>query len=168
MENDIKNNLKSPYYVRFNKGINESGNFTIYDARSYYCIEIFIDDKGTYQIRGIRYVDVVHDSKRGKLRLLKPLPLGYKHVMYLFKNEYIISYDKKGNIKNNGFGAYRGVENINRNTGKIRLFSNMNLSGRDNSINLAGACSKIEISILGHIMGMKKCGDQSLFITEKS
>ncbi|GEM_PF-211119 len=168
LENDIKNNLKSPYYVRFNKGINESGNFTIYDARSYYCIEIFIDDKGTYQIRGIRYVDVVHDSKRGKLRLLKPLPLGYKHVMYLFKNEYIISYDKKGNIKNNGFGAYRGVENINRNTGKIRLFSNMNLSGRDNSINLAGACSKIEISILGHIMGMKKCGDQSLFITEKS
>ncbi|MEE3399938.1 MAG: hypothetical protein VZR64_10750, partial [Eubacterium sp.] len=127
---DMKNNLKSPYYVRFNSGIGEEGNFTIYDARSYYCIEIYTDDKGEYQIRGIRYVDVYKDGRSGKMVLLKNLPDGCTHYMYLFKNEYIKAY-KKGKLRNNGFGAYRGVESINENTGKMRLFSNNNLTGRD-------------------------------------
>ena len=69
-------------------------------------------------------------------------------------------------MRNNGFGSYRGVENINQNTGKMRLFSNTNLAGRDTYINLAGECTIVEISILGHIIGERKCGDQSLFITE--
>lgn len=166
LETDMKNNLKSPYYVRFNSGIGEVGNFTIYDARSYYCIEIYTDTNGEYQIRGIRYVDVYKDNHSGKLVLIKPLPKGCVHYMYLFKNEYIKAY-KKGKLRNNGFGAYRGVENINQNTGKMRLYSNNNLAGRDTYINIAGECKKIEISILGHIIGESKCGDQSLFITEK-
>lgn len=164
LENDMKNNLKCPYYVRFNKGIGETGNFTIYDARSYYCMEIYTDENGVYQIRGIRYVDVRKDHKAGKLRLLKPLPEGCKHYMYLFKNEYIKAY-KNGKLRNNGFGAYRGIESINENTGKIRLFSNHNLSGRDTKIRLDGEIIKLELSILGHILGDRKCGDQSLFIT---
>lgn len=163
LENDMNNNLKSPYYVRFNKGIGENCNFTIYDARSYYCMEIFTDENNEYQIRGIRYVDV-HKDKNGNMKLLKPLPEGCKHYMYLFKNEYIKAY-KKGKLRNNGFGAYRGVENINQNTGKIRLYSNCNLKGRDTITNLAGECKKIEISILGHIIGERECGDQSLFTT---
>lgn len=165
LEEDMKTNLKSPYYVRFNKGIGELGNFTIYDARSYYCMEIYIDAEGEYQIRGIRYVDVRKDLKTERLRLLKALPEGCKHYMYLFKNEYIKAY-KKGKLRNNGFGAYRGVENINSSTGKMRLFANTNLAGRDTYINLAGETIKIEMSILGHIIGERKCGDQSLFITE--
>ena len=165
LEEDMKNNLKCPYYVRFNKGIGETGNFTIYDARSYYCMEVYTDEKGSYQIRGIRYVDVRKDHKSGKIVLLKPLPEGCTHHVYLFKNEYIKAF-KKGKLRNNGFGAYRGVENINHNTGKMRLYSNSNLAGRDTYINLAGETIKIEMSILGHIMGERKCGDQSLFITE--
>ncbi len=165
LETDMKHNLKCPYYVRFNRGIGETGNFTIYDARSYYCMEIYTNENGIYQIRGIRYVDVRKDHQAGKLRLLKTLPDGCKHYMYLFKNEYIKAY-KNGKLRNNGFGAYRGVENINQNTGKIRLFSNRNLAGRDTYINLAGETIKVEISILGHILGEQKCGDQSLFITE--
>lgn len=166
LEEDMKNNLKSPYYVRFNSGIGEEGNFTIYDARSYYCMEIYTDSDGEYQIRGIRYVDVYKDSRSGKLVLLKNLPDGCTHYMYLFKNEYIKAY-KKGKLRNNGFGAYRGVENINQNTGKMRLYSNTNLAGRDTYINLAGKCVKVEISVLGHIIGERRCGDQSLFITER-
>jgi len=165
LENDINNNLKSPYYVRFNKGIGESGNFTIYDARSYYCMEIYTDENDAYQIRGIRYVDVRIDYKSGRMVLLKPLPENYKHYMYLFKNEYIKAY-KKGKLRNNGFGAYRSVNNINQNTGKMRLFSNTNMKGSDIVIILAGECKKIELSILGHIIGECECGDQSLFITE--
>lgn len=163
LENDMNCNLKSPYYVRFNTGIGENGNFTIYDARSYFCMEIYIDEKSDYQIRGIRYVDVRKDNK-GNMILLKPLPDSCKHYIYLFKNEYIKAY-KKGKLRNNGFGAYRGVENINQNTGKMRLYSNNNLAGRDTYINLAGECIKIEISILGHIIGERECGDQSLFTT---
>ena len=166
LENDINCNLKSPYYVRFNKGVGEIGNFTIYDARSYYCLEIYIDANNDYQIRGIRYVDIYKDGNTGKMVLKKALPDGCSHYMYLFKNESIKAY-KNGKLKNNGFGAYRGVENINQNTGKMRLFSNTNLRGRDTYINLAGECKKIEMSILGHIIGEKKCGDLSLFITEK-
>ncbi len=166
LENDMNNNLKSPYYIRFNTGIGETGNFTIYDARSYYCMEIYIDGSGEYQIRGIRYVDVYKDHATGKMVLLKRLPDDCTHYMYLFKNEYIKAY-KKGKLRNNGFGAYRGVENINHNTGKMRLYANNNLAGRDTYINLAGECTKIEISILGHIIGERKCGDQSLFTTEK-
>ncbi len=165
LEADMRTNLKSPYYVRFNKGVGELGNFTIYDARSYYCMEIYIDTEGEYQIRGIRYVDVRKENKTGRLRLLKTLPEGCQHYMYLFKNEYIKAF-KKGKLRNNGFGAYRGVENINQSTGKIRLYSNSNLKGRDTIINLAGETTKIEMSILGHIIGERKCGDQSLFITE--
>ena len=167
LEEDMKNNLKSPYYVRFNSGIGETGNFTIYDARSYYCIEIYTDINGGYQIRGIRYVDVYKDNKTHKMVLLKKLPEGCNHYMYLFKNEYIKAY-KKGKLRDNGFGSYRGVENINRNTGKIRVYSNKDLSNRDAVLNLAGECKKIEMSILGHIIGERRCGDQSLFTMEKS
>ena len=164
LEADIICNLKSPYYIRFNRGIGESTNFSIYDARSYYCMEIYKDSKGDFQIRGIRYVDVRKDHKSGKLILKKTLPEDCCHITYLFKNEYIKVY-KKGKIINNGFGAYRGVENINRNTGKIRLFSNSNLMGRDTTINLASEIRKIEMSLTGHIIGEQRCGDQSLFIT---
>ena len=165
LENDINNNIKVRYYVRFNRGIGETRNFTIYDARSYYCLELYSDHEQKMQIRGIRYVDIVRSSKSKKLVLRKSLPDNCQHYMYLFKNEYIRAY-KKGKIINNGFGAYRGVENINANLGKIRLFSNTNLQGRDTKINLACDCVKVEMSILGHIIGETKCGDQSLFITE--
>lgn len=165
LEEDMNSNLKSPYYVRFNKGIGEDVNFTIYDARSYFCMEIYIDEKGEYQIRGIRYVDVRKDYRSGNMILLKPLPEGCEHYTYLFKNEYIKAF-KKNKLRNNGFGAYRGVENINQNTGKMRLYSNTNMKGRDTYINLAGECKKIEISILGHVIGERECGDQSLFTTE--
>ena len=165
LENDMNNNLKSPYYVRFNSGVGEEGNFTIYDARSYYCMEIYVDDSGEYQIRGIRYVDIHVDKRTGEMVLRKPLPAGCQHYMYLFKNEYIKAY-KKGKLRNNGFGAYRSVKSVNQNTGKIRLYSNLNINGEDTIVNLAGECKKYEISILGHIIGECRCGDQSLFTTE--
>jgi CRISPR-associated endonuclease Csn1 len=166
LEKDIKENMKSPYYVRFNKGVGESGNFTIYEVRSYYCIEVYTDTEGSYGVRGIRYVDLY--KKKGSLYLKKPLQEGYRHVIYIFQNEYIRAYNPKGKLKNNGFGSYRGVENINQCTGKIRLFSNGGLNGRDTYISFAGLVEKVEMSLLGHIMGTVKCGDQSLFMTERN
>ncbi len=166
LEDDMHNNLKSPYYVRFNKGIGEDGNFTIYDARSYYCLEVYIDDSSKYQIRGIRYVDLYRDRPSGKLVLKKPLPQQYIHKCYIFKNEYI-RVTKNGKVVNNGLGAYRSVENINHNTIKMRLYSNKNLSNRDVYIPVYDV-AKLEISILGHCIGESTCGDQSLFIMVKN
>ncbi len=162
LEAAMKTDLRCPYYVRFNKGIGELGNFTVYEARCYYCLEIFLNPKQNYEIRGIRYVDLY--KKDGKLVLRKPLPEGYQHVAYLFNNEYIKVFDKKGKVKNNGFGAYRSIENVNQNTAKIRLFSNYGLNGRDRVIKVAAPVKKVEISLLGHILGEVRCGDQSLFI----
>ena len=164
LEDDIKFNLKCPYYVRYNKGIGEICNFTIYDTSKYYCSEIFIDTSGKYQTRGIRYVDVRKDRKTGKLMLRKPLPQGCQHYMYLFKNEYVEVFNKKMIRINNGFGAYRSTKNVNRNLYYIRLYSNVDKSNNGVCINMANYCKKIEMSILGHIIGVQKCGDQSLFI----
>ncbi|MCQ2531084.1 MAG: type II CRISPR RNA-guided endonuclease Cas9 [Saccharofermentans sp.] len=165
LELDMKNNIKSPYYVRFNKGIDEHMNFTIYDARKYYCVEVYSDESGSYHARGIRYVDLYRDKKQGKLVLKRPLPDSYRHEAYLFKNEYI-RICKKDKLINNGFGAFRGVENINQDTIIMRKFSNKNLSKKEVYVKVY-RIEKIEIDILGHMHGVKKCGDQSLFITEK-
>lgn len=163
LEQLMKTELRCPYYVCFNKGINETGNFTIYDARRYYCAEVFLNALGMYEMRAIRYVDV--RKQNGKLVLLKPLPQGCTHQIYLFKNEYIRVYDKKGKLKNNGFGAYRGVDNVNLGRAKMRLYSNVGLNGRDVIIGIAENTRKVEMSLLGHILGEIACGDQSLFTT---
>lgn len=165
LEADINNNLKSPYYVRFNTGVGEDLNFSIYKANRYFCLEIYRDANDKYQVRGIRYVDVHQNRNNGKMILKKPLPDGCYHYAYLFKNEYIRAFNK-GKQRNNGFGAYRGVESINENKGQIRLFSNKNLEGKETKIRLNGECKKVEVSILGHIIGEYECGDQSLFTME--
>ncbi|MBR3532690.1 MAG: type II CRISPR RNA-guided endonuclease Cas9 [Clostridiales bacterium] len=160
LEEDMKTNIKCPYYVRFNSGIGELNNFTIYAANKYYCVEIYKDSKGKYQMRGIRFVDVHKNKETGSLVLNRPLPMGCAHYMYLFKNEYI-RIPQKGKRHSAVFGAYRNVKNNYRNECRIRLFSN-----EEYIVNVAGACRVIEMSILGHIIGERQCGDQSLFITE--
>lgn len=165
LEEDMNNNLKCPYYVRFNKGIGESGNYTIYDAGRYYCVEVFADGNGKNQIRGIRFVDLYRDRKNGKLVLKKSLPNDCVHICYIFKNEYI-KVTRNGKLISNGFGAYYHIESVKDNKIDVRLFSNKNLNNNDIKIRVYDV-TKIEMSILGHCVGETTCGDQSLFITEK-
>lgn len=167
LENDINNNLKSSYYVKFNKGIGEEGNFTIYNSKKYYCLEIYLDENKKYQTRGIRYVDIRLNKKTSKMVLLKTLPDECEHVLYLFSNEYVRLLDKKNNAKPNGLLAYRSIKNINRNSVYVRSFSSYSQKGEPYIASINCNCQKIEMSILGHITGVRKCGDQSLFITER-
>lgn len=157
--------IKCPYYLKYNGEYLDKKNYTIYEANKYYCTEIYLDDKGKSGMRGIRYMDL--QRKDGKLILKKPLPEGYVHVMYLFKNEHISICDGKGQIKNNGFGAYRGVKSVNRNNVIMRLISNKNIKGEDIVLGISSNITKHEIDILGKYRGDIKCGDQLSFTTEK-
>lgn len=156
--------LKSPFYVRKIGKYGDKDNYTIYKC-GYYCTEVFINAEGKADLRGIRYPDL--KKKDGKLYLLKELPEGCEHIMYLFSNEYIEVRDKKGRLKNNGFGAYRSAENVNQQSIKIRLFSNKNLKGKDKKIKIDFNMKKYEVDILGKLQGEIKCGDQLLFMKEK-
>lgn len=151
--------IKCPYYVKWiDKNKN---NYSIYLC-GYYCLEVFENRNGKAEIRGIKYTDI--KKKNGKLYLLSQLPVGYKHIMYLFQNEYIEIRNKKGILKNNGFGAFRSAENVNQNSIKIRLLSNKNLSGKDTYISIDKNITKFEVDILGKLKGEIKCGDQLLFM----
>lgn len=160
--------LKCPYYVKINNRKDEPLNFSIYAANKFYCIEIYVDENNKYQIRGIRFIDIRRDRKKGALVLTRPLPKSCKHVMYLFHNEYIRLCDKKGNLKKNGMYTYRSVKNINANRGYARLYSSKNYKGEDIIVTLSTPIKKVNVSILGHIEGEVKCGDQSLFIVENT
>lgn len=159
--------IKSPYYIKYNENTLGKNNYTIYEANSYYCAEIYTDSQNKTQLRGIRYVDVRKED--GKLVLLKPLPSTCKHITYLFHNEYIAIYKDSNykRLKNNGFGAYRSIYNVNVNKIIIRLFSNQNLNDNDVVITSSIFIKKYSLDVFGHINGEIKCGDQSLFTIKK-
>lgn len=159
--------IKSPYYIKYNKNTLGKDNYTIYEANSYYCAEIYINSKNKPQLRGIRYVDIRKED--GKLVLLKPLPNSCKHITYLFHNEYIAIYKDSNykKLKNNGLGAYRSIKSVNANKIIIRLFSNQNLNNNDVVITSSIFIKKYSLDVFGHINGEIKCGDQSLFTIKK-
>ncbi|MDY5279563.1 type II CRISPR RNA-guided endonuclease Cas9 [Sharpea porci] len=159
--------IKSPYYIKYTKNTLGKESYTIYEANSYYCAEIYTDSQNKPQLRGIRYVDVRKED--GKLVLLKPLPSTCKHITYLFHNEYIAIYKDSNykRLKNNGFGAYRSIYNVNVNKIIIRLFSNQNLNDNDVVITSSIFIKKYSLDVFGHINGEIKCGDQSLFTIKK-
>ncbi|MBQ8418551.1 MAG: hypothetical protein IJX10_07995 [Phascolarctobacterium sp.] len=93
------------------------GNETVLSANKYYCVELYKDREGRTALRGIRYVDLVKRNK--KLYLVVDYPEGYKeHLMYLFQNDYIKIFDRKGNTKFEGY--YRNVKAITRNLLNVR------------------------------------------------
>ena len=159
--------IKSPYYIKYNENTLGKDNYTIYEANSYYCAEIYTDSQNKPQLRGIRYVDVRKED--GKLVLLKPLPSTCKHITYLFHNEYIAIFKDASfsKLKNSGLGAFRSIDNVNYNKIKIRLFSNKNLNNKDYVITLSIFIKKYSLDAFGHINGEIKCGDQSLFTIKK-
>lgn len=159
--------IKSPYYIKYTKNTLGKESYTIYEANSYYCAEIYTDSQNKPQLRGIRYVDVRKED--GKLVLLKPLPSTCKHITYLFHNEYIAIYKDSNykRLKNNGFGAYRSIKNVNVNKIIIRLFANQNLNDNDVVITSSIFIKKYSLDVFGHINGEIKCGDQSLFTIKK-
>jgi CRISPR-associated endonuclease Csn1 len=153
--------VEEPYY----KIISEN-NKTALAANKYYCIEIYKDIMGSTKIRGIRRVDIKVRNK--KMFLCVDNPNDYvTHVMYLFKNDYIVVFNNRKNVKRKGF--YRSVNNINQNSIYISL-DNKTFNGRTDSVTIAKGDSveKYYVDLLGNIGGEIKCGEPLLLLKEKN
>lgn len=146
----------------FKKTISDN-NYTMLGMLKYYCVEVYKDHEDNTKIWGIRYVDIKHKDK--KLYVIKEsLPKDYyRHVMYLFTNDYIRIY-KGEKIKFEGY--YKSVHNINR--------SNLYCSYKNSpstinvSISRKDKIKKINIDILGRLGGEVKCSAPLSLISEKN
>ena len=130
----------------------------------YYCIEIYEDQNGNTKTYGIRYVDIVRKNKKLYLKD-SALPSDYcKHIMYLFKNDYIRVYNKKDNsLKFEGF--YQSVFNVNESRYKLK-FNNL-AKEVAKTISSKDIVKKFDVSILGRIGGEIKCSEPLSLISEK-
>ncbi len=137
----------------YKKHIKE-GNTQLWEIKKYYCLEIYKDSLDNTRIRGIRYTDL--KRKDGKLLLTCPYPKEYKnHVMYLFKNDYIVVYDRTGKETKRGF--YQAVKALP----SAAVYIIRDNETKSKVITFAQSCTvkKYDISILGEVGGEIKCGE---------
>lgn len=142
------------YYI---KNISEN-NRTVMDNKNYYCLEIYKTTKGKNGLQGITRTDVVNVN--GKL-YLKPdykYPDDYsKHVMYLFKGDYIQHFDNKNKVDFCGY--YMSVKNINKKniyviTDNSKYQKNATkIEPKIESIKQTGRYIKLNVGILGEVTG---------------
>ena len=138
------------------------GNENILNAKLYYCLEVYSTKDNKTALRGLRYVDFKLKDK--KLLLIKSNPDNYdRHIMYLFKHDYIVVYNKKGGEKARGF--YSSVKAITRD----QLYLKNNNTNVENifTIKKDDTVKKYYVDILGQIGGEIKCSAPFLSITEK-
>lgn len=149
----------------FKKTISED-NYSILGGLNYYCVEVYKDHKGNTRIWGIRYVDIIHKDK--KLYVIKErLPKDYcRHVMYLFKNDYIRIYNKDGKIKFEGY--YKSVYNINQASLYYSKRNSPTEPRKCITISRKDDIKKIHVDILGRLGGEVKCSAPLSLISEKN
>lgn len=142
----------------------DDDNYSYLGMLKYYCIEVYEDQKGNTKTYGIRYVDIVRKNKKLYLKD-SALPSDYcKHIMYLFKNDYIKVFNKKDNsLKFEGF--YQAVKNINQ--GRYYFKSNNRSDSELKTIGEKDIVKKYDVSILGRIGGEIKCSEPLSLISEK-
>ena len=146
----------------YKKDISE-GNYTYLGMLKYYCVEVYRNTKGKLCTRGVRYVDVIKTGRKLYMKA-ESIPEDYKeHVMYLFKNDYILVRSKNGAIKFEGY--YQSVKTIQRSE---FYFNKLNDTkpivkgiGKNDSV------EKIDISIMGKRGGVIKCSEPLSLIVEK-
>ena len=123
--------------------------------REYWCVELYRNEKGELQMRGIMKADVKQEGK--KLVLQTPPPADYAaHVMYLFPYEYVVVTNGKGEEKYRGF--YKSVYNINQNMLRY-IAENAPYDGNKTmTINKKYTVRKYAVSLLGKLGGEVRCG----------
>lgn len=148
----IKENSVSNYYK---KKINET-NYSILGVPKYYCVEVYTNNKGQTKIWGLRFVDMI--SYEGKLYLKDDVrPADYaRHVMYIFKGEYI-KVVTKGKVVCEG--TYQNVEAINEKKLNIKIKNTNILQKPIPRIGNKTKVSKYAISLNGCKSGMVKEGE---------
>ncbi|KAF5087255.1 CRISPR-associated endonuclease Cas9 [anaerobic digester metagenome] len=130
-------------------------NYSILGGMKYYCIEVYQNKKDETAIWGIKYTDLVNKDKKLWVKETA-LPEDYrKHVMYLFKNDYIEVFNKKGEQKFSGF--YKSIFNINQNLLYYALATKPLQKRKALSISKKDSLKKYDIDILGNKGGEIKC-----------
>lgn len=138
------------------------GNENMLDARKYYCLELYKNVKGELRVRGIRFVDLKKQDK--KLYLVVDYPEDYReHIMYLFMCDYVRIFNKKGELKFEGY--YRSVHSINR----VDLYFNHNNTSEHVSKTIAkkDVVKKFAVDILGKVGGEIKCSEPFMLLKAK-
>ena len=128
--------------------------FSVLGGLNYYCIEVYKTIDGKTATRGIRYVDVIRDNKKIILKK-ESKPADYdRHLMYLFKGDYIETRNAKGKL---GFaGFYQSVYSINQNKFYGKRLNEAESKG---NISITGGItvSKFDLDVLGKKGGEIKC-----------
>ena len=87
----------------YRKEINDN-NYTILNNNKYYCVEVYKDKKGLVRTQGIKYTDLVKKDSKLWLKNGYSYPDNYNtHIMYIFKNDFIVVYTKDGKVKFKGY-----------------------------------------------------------------
>ena len=145
-------------------------NYTAMDDKSYYCIELYEDNKGCTCVIGITMSDIVHKYGKLWLRSDYQYPEDYsKHIMYIFTGDYIRVITNKGKLKFEGY--YKSVKTITGN--QIYCISDNNPDAIIPSITKKDKCIKLSVDLLGKISGYNngegiKCGEPLSLLREKS
>lgn len=166
----------NPITMYYTKQISDN-NYTVMDNRCYYCLEIYTTKDGKTSLCGITRTDIV---KKNKMLYLKPeykYPEDYgKHVMYLFKGDYIRLYKKDGKIEFEGY--YLSSKNVNQNMVYVISDNSSKKPGNkkpESIIISIGSritkCIKLNVSILGEITGYNdgegiSCGEPLSYLKE--
>lgn len=131
-------------------------NYSILGMPKYYCVEVYTNDKGKTKIWGLRFVDMIYYE--GKLYLKDGVrPADYaRHVMYIFKGEYI-KVVTKGKVVCEG--TYQNVEAINEKKLNIKIKNTNILQKPIPRIGNKTKVSKYAISLNGCKSGMVKEGE---------
>ena len=157
-DNAVKKTEQS--YKTSIKTISEN-NYSVLPSNKYYCIEVYKNNKDETSTRAIKMIDVI--KRNGKLYLRCDNPEDYKkHVMYLFKNDYI-QVINKGKIKFEGF--YASVKNINKSSFYLKEINSPKAMPK--TIAKKDIIKKYNVDILGKKGGEIKCGEPLLSIMPK-
>lgn len=128
-------------------------NQSALDARKYFCVEVYRNQKGETLVRGIPRMDVVRKDK--KLWLAGPLPQDYaEHVLYLFKNDYITVTSKNG-LQFEGY--YQSPAGLKQS--KFTGIRNNDAKGSAFVITKTASVKKYDVDILGRKGGEIACGE---------
>lgn len=167
-----KSKAKDSFYI---KTIGDN-NTSCLDNSAYYCAEVYTTKTGTTNLFGIRRTDIVRKDKKLYLKPDFKYPEDYgRHVMYLFKGDYIeISKTNKKTdtekIKRRGF--YLSIKCTNQNCIYI---TKGNSSRKLNNVKENETCAiaqkdrirKYYIDILGKKGGeIKECGEPLSLLPE--
>ena len=132
-----------------------ANNYSLIGGMNYYIVELYLNSKGLKSTWGIKYTDIVNKDKKLWIKE-SALPPDYStHIMYLFKNDYIEVFNKKGEKKFSGF--YKSIFNINESRLSYALDTKPLQKKKAITISKTDTIKKYDIDILGNKGGEIKC-----------